>query len=328
MCFNGPKTYQLGWFPQYHLDLTASSSSGTIFWTGNLIGFAEKPVDNRDRDNDKMIIKITGGSSGDYYVHFNRKTGINADTNEGGDKVLISRRGSGDDYASQKSWLEAQLSAGESYSTVGFEGLNIMVNAIDNGIPRRATVTIQLGARVEETPTIAPSAIPTRTETPTKSATITESPMLTQPNLNGGVASTRCPSGYRALLETATLAYTTQNTGWDRLNNLVDEQDTTFTFEAWEPGYPLKVTVAVSLDQSVQAADIRVAQDPFTPVSGTIDITARLGGAAVESFGIELGGVNGWKAHSFVQPVTIDGFTITRSNIEANIMEVMICTTD
>ncbi len=172
------------------------------------------------------------------------------------------------------------------------------------------------------TPPTTPTPTPTTTPPPT-----TSSP-TTIPTPNPGVASARCPSGHRAVLEDATLTYVGENEGWGRLADLVDEQDTQFTFEAWEPGYPNEVTVSVALDEPVLAVDIRVAQDPFTPVSGLIEITATLNGQELERFDIELEGVDGWKAHSFEPPQLLDGFTITRRNAEANIMEVMVCVAD
>jgi hypothetical protein len=52
MCFNGAKTYQLGWYSQYHLDLPISKQFNR---SGNLIGFAEKANASSD---DNMIIRI------------------------------------------------------------------------------------------------------------------------------------------------------------------------------------------------------------------------------------------------------------------------------
>ncbi len=134
-----------------------------------------------------------------------------------------------------------------------------------------------------------------------------------------GVANTVCPTGKRAALERATLSYIGQNEGWGRLNDLVDEQDGPHYFEAWEPGYPNPVTVLVVLDQPVVASEIRVAQDPFTPVAGTITLEA-MG----QEFALELEGTDGWAVAGFTSQV-LDRFTITRSDRQSNVMEVLVC---
>jgi len=143
--------------------------------------------------------------------------------------------------------------------------------------------------------------------------------------LAAGVPSVKCPSGSRAELENATLSYVGTNQGWNRLDDLVDEQDAEFEFEAWEPGYPDPVTVEVVLADPVSAVDIRVSQDPFTPVSGDIEFLALAGDELVETFTITLDGVDGWREHTFAKPTIIDRFRITRSTEAANIMEVLVC---
>ena len=52
MCFNGAKTWQLGWHSAFHTDLPVGDSYS---WTGHLVGFAEK---NSASALDRMIIRI------------------------------------------------------------------------------------------------------------------------------------------------------------------------------------------------------------------------------------------------------------------------------
>lgn len=136
--------------------------------------------------------------------------------------------------------------------------------------------------------------------------------------------TTVCPSGLRARLEAAELSYVGANQGWGRKDDLVDEQDGPYYFEAWEPNHELPVTVEVALDQPVLAADIRVHQDPFIPVSGTITVSIP-GTDGEQEFGIDLSGTDGWRVHTFDEPITIERFTIRRETAQANIMEVMVC---
>jgi hypothetical protein len=90
-CFNGPKTYQFRWFENYHVELPVTNE---YFWAGNLVGFAgfaEKDFMKKGSE-DKMIIRISGDPTNDYYVHFNRAVGFNSDTSEAANQVLVSKR--------------------------------------------------------------------------------------------------------------------------------------------------------------------------------------------------------------------------------------------
>jgi len=132
--------------------------------------------------------------------------------------------------------------------------------------------------------------------------------------------STVCPNGARAALETASLQYTSAATGWGRLDDLVDEQEGPFYFMAWEPNFPDPVTVRITLAEPVLASDLRVFQDPFTEVGGSIQIVTDS-----EAFSIGLSGVDGWRVNTFAEPTVITAFTVARTQMESNIMEVMIC---
>ena len=107
-CFNGPKSWQLEWFTSRQVSLTSNDYS----WSGNIYGTAD--YDNTD-DSDVMLIRLDG--SPHIFVSFNRKTGINSDTREGGDQVLIhSREGDPSEFGSSK--LLAKLGQGMSYEAV------------------------------------------------------------------------------------------------------------------------------------------------------------------------------------------------------------------
>lgn len=167
-------------------------------------------------------------------------------------------------------------------------------------------------------PTASATPIPTATPAPTATATAVPTP--TPEPFDEGVLTATCPNGRRAQLELASLAYSSANTGWGRLFNLVDEQDGPYYFLAWEPGYELAVTVEITLQEPALASDIRVHQDPYTPVAGAIGVTAS--GVAIE---IPLSGVDGWRVHDFSPPIELRSFTITRDASTENIMEVVVC---
>jgi hypothetical protein len=154
MCFNAAKTYQLGWYSQYHVDL---STSATFNWNGNLVGFAEK---SSASTSDKMIIRIITSTT-DTYVHFNRRIGMNIGTQEAGDQVLVTTRNTGTGYA--ESNLVSKMSTGSVYTVNNFNGspnpLVIRVVSIStNTAPGRANISIQFGVPV---PTPAPTPQPT-----------------------------------------------------------------------------------------------------------------------------------------------------------------------
>lgn len=153
-------------------------------------------------------------------------------------------------------------------------------------------------------------------EAPATTRTTTIDPDPTPQVQENGV----CQSGFRAPLESAQLRYVGENQGWGRLFDLVDEQDGPFYFQAWEPGYPDPVTVEVELAVPVEATEIRVAQDPFTPVDGSIFISA-----AGQDIVLELEGTEGWKVHRFDELPMLDRFTIRREAATSNIMEVLVC---
>lgn len=154
MCFNGAKSWQLGWFADRHVMLTTSSYE----WYGDLVGFSEK---DSASPGEALIIRIDAGNSDYYYVHYNRKSGFNNGSKEGNNKVLVAIGGSGTSYT--RSTLEAKLDEDDSYQIENFNGsgypLMIEVNQITtSGTPRRASISIYLDA---PPPTVAPVSPPT-----------------------------------------------------------------------------------------------------------------------------------------------------------------------
>jgi hypothetical protein len=142
MCFNGAKTWQLGWFSNYHVDLDPTFS---IDWTGDLIGFAEK---SSASPTDVMIVRIRSSISQDTYIHFNRQIGFNAEArlSNGGDKVLIATRASYPDFSTSN--LTAILGNSDVHMIPNFHGssnaLIISISSIvTNTIPARARVNIR-----------------------------------------------------------------------------------------------------------------------------------------------------------------------------------------
>jgi hypothetical protein len=183
MCFNGAKTYQLGWYSQYHLDIPIAEPFN---WNGNLIGFAEKANASSD---DKMIVRIIT-STKDIYIHFNRQVGMNAGTQEGGNQVLVTTRDTGTGYA--LSDLVAKLNAFDSYTVPetigGGRTISIQVFSISTGtVPGLAIISIKFSNSPSIEQTLAPTPFPTfrPTDQPTNAPTKNITPPPTnQPTNN------------------------------------------------------------------------------------------------------------------------------------------------
>lgn len=144
LCFNGAKSWQLGWYAD---KATVVDPLATPSWSGTLVGIAE--YDLADPNQGEMVlIKIETGNDVDYYINFNRMTGINSETQEGGDQVLITRQG-GNGESNSQSELLAKLSASESFDIEDFANLGtvkVTVNSMNTASsPGVADITIARG---------------------------------------------------------------------------------------------------------------------------------------------------------------------------------------
>ena len=114
MCFNAAKSWQLGWYDDKSAEY---DTNGTTGFNGKLYGF----VDFNNAAATTVILKLNTPDNNDYYVNFNRKTGFNSGSVEGGNQVLITtaqtegKSGTPNGGYAESS-LVAKLSAGGSYS--------------------------------------------------------------------------------------------------------------------------------------------------------------------------------------------------------------------
>jgi hypothetical protein len=172
MCFNGAKSWQLGWYSEYHVDL----STNDYDWSGDLVGFAEKDNIN------KMIIRIQDATKNiDTYVHFNRQIGFNSETQEGGNQVLVSTRSGDAGYATSS--LETKLDANGVYTIndIGGSGasVTITVNSIDTSTtPAKANISVQLVPQATSAPAVAPTAAPVVSPTAAPVVPPTDAPVV------------------------------------------------------------------------------------------------------------------------------------------------------
>ena len=90
MCFNGVKSWQLGWYEDASKTFDTNVDGG--LWSGQLVGVAGYNNGGL-ADNQKVVVKIETGTNKDYFVQYNRKTGINSGTLEAGNLVTIQESG-------------------------------------------------------------------------------------------------------------------------------------------------------------------------------------------------------------------------------------------
>jgi hypothetical protein len=150
MCYNAANMYQLGWLDVVNEYTSRPSGSFTLVGHTNFGGGLQ-------------AIRLRGTPSGqDTYVWFNHKTGINVDTREGANQVIVNTRPAGVGYA--RSLLAAKLSAGGTYNP-GNTYYSVRVVSIGSS---EAVVTFDLPtpAPVAPPPTNAPVFIPPPTDAP------------------------------------------------------------------------------------------------------------------------------------------------------------------
>jgi hypothetical protein len=227
MCFNAPKGRQLGWYP---------SGQHTVvdeFFEGKILGISN--YSDLVTSNGEIIMAILNDpiNALDWYVSFNRATGININVQEAQNQVLVHKRTQGTDYA--KSVLVAKLSAGESYNGITVNGNTVPVvvssittsgvghaqvkigNAPPTHSPTHSPTDAPTNAPVTSSPTKSPTHSPTNapvTESPTKSPThsptkapVTESPTAAPTSTSPTTTPTKVRKRYLDLFHSALLVF-------------------------------------------------------------------------------------------------------------------------
>jgi len=116
ICFNAAKSWQSRWYDDRKLTLYPEDESSTWQTNRQVIGVANygEPSTN----NIPVLIKLETDSSTDYFMTYNRATGINSQNDEADNEVTIVKTGSNGLSYSQ-SWLQATLRVGEQYTING-----------------------------------------------------------------------------------------------------------------------------------------------------------------------------------------------------------------
>ncbi|KAL3771833.1 hypothetical protein ACHAWU_004392 [Discostella pseudostelligera] len=198
-CYNAAKTHQLimsngvvegksgiahigNWYNASRVETWTPGASGSMMWTGTLVGVAEYgQISNGGGGADRrLVLRIVHNETSDYFVGFNRKTGM---TNESwpADKVTVYEAAAGGVTYSQ-STIQAKLGQGESFSVPDWLGnaslrLEIFTDEIRTDVvPGYAKVRAELigGDGPANPPTNPPtkSGIQPTTPPPTPDTTI------------------------------------------------------------------------------------------------------------------------------------------------------------
>jgi hypothetical protein len=150
MCFNAAKSWQLGWYADKAVTLDKTTNTSYVGVLGGIADYS--------KSNNTVLVKLNTGSSTDYYVNYNRKSGFNSGTQEGGNRVTVVRAGGeGAGYAPQSELL-AKLRKGKTYKIRNFDGT-------------RETATIKvhsIGATARVSICIGPCPVPTVESSPTE----------------------------------------------------------------------------------------------------------------------------------------------------------------
>jgi hypothetical protein len=151
MCFNGAKSWQTQWYSSK--TRVVDPSVGGCF-NEKLYGVASFG----NSASSVVLVKI----GDDIYVAFNRQTGINSETQDGANQVLVTQQAAG---SGEESELVATLSAGGVWNgVVGGRSISVTVLSIDLvSSPAFARVRIAESGN-SCTPSVSPTAKPTSSQ--------------------------------------------------------------------------------------------------------------------------------------------------------------------
>ena len=120
MCFNGAKSWQIGWYNDRKVMLNPKTAmANNPNWSAmvTLVGVA----DYKNVASIPVVLKLETDTMNDYFIAFNRAVGINADNVEADDEVTVVLTGNDGEKQSQ-SYLKATLLVGEQFAIGKFGG--------------------------------------------------------------------------------------------------------------------------------------------------------------------------------------------------------------
>lgn len=133
MCFNAAKNYQLGWYERQKLsfDPLANKNTAVQFTLNGIVDYNKNSQQATQTNGIPLVsirLKQYGDSNGiDYYIGYNRKTGVNDGTMEAADAVTIIRKDSGYPMTYGESNRLAALGSGQQFVINNFKNTQVDV---------------------------------------------------------------------------------------------------------------------------------------------------------------------------------------------------------
>ena len=153
-CFNAQKHWSLGWFQ----DRSLSLDTVDLPWAGYVAAF----VDYNMTTPDQLVVLNVGKSDPRLFLQYNRAKGVNAETRELGDQIVIIRdNGSPETYWGLQSWREGGVAVDQEgvgrafrYHDFGGPGVDLIIRACEvvsgEGSPDYIRLSIHLDDGVQK----------------------------------------------------------------------------------------------------------------------------------------------------------------------------------
>jgi hypothetical protein len=197
VCFNGAKSWQLGWFEEQHRHTFKADNNK---WEGKLIGQVDYP--KSDGTEFKVILKLETtliNADKDYYVMFHRVPGDVATHYDNANNVSVVETGKNNTWSSLRtggSDLLEVLSSSQSFLLSDFNGpgknLSLTVKSINTANdPAFAEIVVEMLGQDTAVPTSAPPTTPSPITTPPTAIATTATPTTTTANPTGSPTSSK-----------------------------------------------------------------------------------------------------------------------------------------
>ena len=153
------------WYDTQSLGYFNSRLTPGTSWHGRLLGISDY---ENNPNNDSILLKLESGDPTDWFIGFNRASGINSESQQAQDLVTIHRVNGGDGLSYSQSFLKGVLQAGKTATIPNWRlsgySLVIRVNEINTkDSPGYADVSVMFGPQPQPTP--KPSRKPTKSPT-------------------------------------------------------------------------------------------------------------------------------------------------------------------
>lgn len=160
MCFNPVKNFQIamgsgGWYEDEHIQSWNSGTTGGTSWRGKIIGLADYGSNPNDLP---FILKLETGTASDYFVSFNRASGVNSEVQQAANQVTMYQVDAGEGISYSRSTLKAAIQDGRSATIENWrksgKDLTIKVVSINtSSSPSYAQILITFGPQASSTVT-------------------------------------------------------------------------------------------------------------------------------------------------------------------------------